>query len=157
MKKSLISLSLVSAMMLISGCSSKNNVDNENKLEVVSIVSKYMTQDIPVVKKCETTNIEFSNSTKKLNSVSSTMVGTKENINVGYEEIKSGNKTKIEYCKVGEDKLEVQLNIDFYNRYEYVEDNEKILVPNYDHKSTIVLERGKPVSFQDFQIVWTYK
>lgn len=47
MKIKLISLSLISAMFLLSGCSSKNDIDNTNKQETLVINSKYMKQDIP--------------------------------------------------------------------------------------------------------------
>lgn len=157
MKIKLISLSLISAMFLLSGCSSKNDIDNTNKQETLVINSKYMKQDIPIVKKCETTNIEFSNSTTKIKRVNSSLVGGSETLSVDTESIKSGNKSEIGYCKVGQDKLEVKLNINLYNKYSYTDDDETILAPEYKHDSTIVMERGKPIKFKDFEIVWTYK
>lgn len=143
--------------IVLTGCSSKGDVDNTNKTETLVINSKYMQQNIPTIKKCETTNIEYSNSTKKLKGVNSTLVGGSETISVDYDTIRSGNKSEISYCKVGQDKLEVKLNIDLYNKYEHNDDGDNILVPEYKHNSTIVMERGKPVKFKDFEIVWTYK
>lgn len=159
-KKNILALSLISATMILTGCSSKGDVDNTNKTETLVINSKYMHQNIPTIKKCETTNIEYSNSTRKLKTVNSSFVGGSETISYDFDKIKSGNKSEISYCKVGQDKLELKLDIDLYNQYEAMEDGDsgdKVLAPEYKHNSTIVMERGKPIKFKDFEIVWTYK
>ena len=138
------------------GCSSKNDTEIVSKQDILKIESKYFSKDIKIEAKCGETNFENSNAKSKLKKVNSTLNSSKDStITLENESIKNGSKSTIGYCKLGHDKLEVKIDINLYNEFEVVEDNETFISPEYHHNSTAILEREKELNFDNFKFVWT--
>lgn len=140
------------------GCSGKVDTEKVERPEILKVESKYFNKDIKIESKCGEANFENSNAKSKLKKVNSTLSGTKDaKLTTENENIRSGSKSTIGFCKMGHDKLEVKIDINLYNEFELVEDGETFIAPEYHHDSTTILERERELNFDNFKIVWTYE
>ncbi len=140
------------------GCSSKTDTEKVERPEILKVESKYFNKDIKIESKCGEANFENSNAKSKLKKVNSTLNGSKDaKITTENENIRNGSKSTIGFCKLGHEKLEVKLDINLFNEFEFVEDGETFIAPEYHHNSSTVLERDRELNFDNFKIVWTYE
>ena len=171
MKYLKVSLIGVAALAMV-GCSGKTPEVKNKTVETISIDKiKITTKDNSFSKEltlnsrhCGKTSSSSIDEYDKVEAITSNIdKDLKEKIDIQTKSIKNGLAYEISYCEKSNNKLDLGMNIELYNKPITIssqnDSNEtvskKYSPEEYANTSSVVLEKDKPLNFGNFSAIWT--
>lgn len=167
MKKTILAIGMLPLMFVGCGMTLTEEVKTPTKTitkkDIIKIESKNLNRDILIHSaKCEKINLEDISSHKEITrATSTTEKDMTEKYEVFKEEVKEGIKYSIEYCKSGDEAIDLSIDLTFYNKpivmTTIIEDKKNInlySLEEYSYKSNIRLLKDTPIVLDNLKITW---